>query len=66
MEIGGGCEFSPNALIYEQDHDVKWESGLTWRWEILCPNHKIGKGCRIGAGTIILKGVRALELVAMR
>ncbi|WP_165043841.1 acyltransferase [Adlercreutzia sp. ZJ138] len=55
MSIGSGCEFGPNVLVYDHDHDFRSRGGLkegSFKYgEVL-----IGENCWIGAGTIILRG----------
>lgn len=56
ISIGDGCEFGPNVMIYDHDHDVRCEGGIKARKYQSDPI-KIGKNCWIGGGSIILKGV---------
>lgn len=56
ISIGDGCEFGPNVLVYDHDHDVSAEGGLKAGKYNTAPV-TIGKNCWIGANSVILKGV---------
>lgn len=53
IEVGDGCEFGPNVLVY--DHDHVFNDGLVDGAFTYGDVH-IGSKCWIGAGTIILRG----------
>lgn len=53
--VGDGCEFGPNVLVY--DHDHQFDQGLK-KDAFRCAPVKIGDNCWIGAGTVILRGTR--------
>lgn len=53
--IGDNCIFGENVLVYDHDHHFNCSMGLKDGYALGAV--KIGKGCWIGAGTIILKGV---------
>lgn len=55
MSIGDGCEFGPNVLVYDHDHDYR--AGLK-KGQFIYDSVSIGENCWIGAGTIILRGTR--------
>lgn len=52
--IGDGCEFGPNVLIYDHDHDFK--KGNFKEGNFTYGTVTIGKDCWIGANTVILQG----------
>lgn len=52
IEIGNGTTIGPNVMIYDHDHDMKL------RGNFLTDPVIIGKNTWIGAGSIILKGVK--------
>lgn len=54
IEVGDGCEFGPNVLVY--DHDHIFQEGAIADGEFSYGDVRIGSGCWIGAGTIILRG----------
>lgn len=56
IAIGDGCEFGPNVLIYDHDHDVHAEGGIKAKKYKSAPV-VIGENCWIGANSVILKGV---------
>lgn len=56
VEIGEGCEFGPNVLVYDHDHDVRAKGGLKEKAFRSAPV-VIGRDCWIGGNTVILKGV---------
>ncbi len=79
ISIGDGCAFGPNVVIYDHDHNYSAEgfSVDTFKsspvvienqcWiganvTILRGTH-IGKGCVIGAGTVVKGDIPALSLV---
>jgi acetyltransferase-like isoleucine patch superfamily enzyme len=55
IEIGSGCEFGPNVLIYDHDHDFHCKGGVKNGTFLHAPVN-IGKDCWIGANTVILRG----------
>lgn len=54
--IGDGCEFGPNVLVYDHDHDMHAAGGIKAKKYKVAPV-VIGENCWIGANSIILKGV---------
>lgn len=54
IEVGDGCEFGPNVLVYDHDHDFR--GGVLKDGNFLCSDVRIGRNCWIGAGCIILRG----------
>lgn len=54
IEVGDGCEFGPNVLVY--DHDHVFRGGVLVDGEFSNGDVRIGANCWIGAGTIILRG----------
>ena len=54
IEVGDGCEFGPNVLVY--DHDHIFRGGVLADGEFSYGEVHIGSGCWIGAGSIILRG----------
>lgn len=54
IEVGDGCEFGPNVLVY--DHDHVFRGGAIVGGEFSYGDVRIGSGCWIGAGVIILRG----------
>lgn len=57
IHIGEGCEFGPNVLIYDHDHDFRCAGGLKagkFKEEPVT----IGKNVWIGANTIVLRGTK--------
>lgn len=55
VTVGDNCIFGENVLVYDHDHHFNCGIGLKEGYALGAV--KIGKGCWIGAGTIILKGV---------
>ena len=55
IRIGEGCEFGPNVLVYDHDHDLSVEGGLKQGDYVSSPV-VVGKNCWIGANTVILRG----------
>ena len=55
VEIGSGCQFSPNVQIYDHDHDFRDEDGISAMHYKTSPV-KIGNNVWIGANTVILRG----------
>ncbi len=55
IDIGEGCEFGPNVLLYDHDHDFRHPEGLKADKFNKAPV-VIGKNCWIGANTVILRG----------
>ena len=58
IEIGDGCEFGPNVLVYDHDHAFGGEGGGLKEGPFKCSPVEIGEHCWIGAGTIILRGTK--------
>lgn len=56
ITVGDGCEFGPNALVY--DHDHKYQRGLFKEGDFLCDSIQIGSNCWIGANVVILRGTK--------
>lgn len=54
IEVGDGCEFGSNVLVY--DHDHVFRGGAIVDGEFSYGDVRIGSGCWIGAGVIILRG----------
>jgi len=57
ITIGEGCEFGPNVLIYDHDHDFKVEGGLKAK-KFKTGDIEIGKNVWIGANTVILRNTK--------
>lgn len=57
MTIEEGVEFGPNVLVYDHDHDFRTEGGLK-EGKYNIGEVFIGKDAWIGAGVIILRGVK--------
>ena len=57
MTIEEGVEFGPNVLVYDHDHDFRASGGLK-EGKYNIGEVIIGKDAWIGAGAIILRGVR--------
>lgn len=55
ISIGAGCEFGPNVLVYDHDHDFKCEEGIKSGKYLTAPV-TIGENVWIGANTVILRG----------
>lgn len=55
ISIGDGCEFGPNVLVYDHDHDFKCEEGIKSAKYLSTPV-MIGENVWIGANTVILRG----------
>lgn len=55
ISIGDGCEFGPNVLIYDHDHDFRCKEGIKSGKYLTAPV-SIGKNVWIGANTVILRG----------
>lgn len=55
ISIGDGCEFGPNVLVYDHDHDFKCEEGIK-SGKFLTAPVIIGKNTWIGANVVILRG----------
>lgn len=55
IAIGDGCEFGPNVLVYDHDHDFKCTGGIKEGNFLIAPV-TIGKNVWIGANTVILRG----------
>lgn len=55
IEIGSGCEFGPNVLVYDHDHDFRAPGGIKAK-SFKYDSVSIGKNCWIGANTVILRG----------
>lgn len=54
ISIGDGCEFGPNVLVYDHDHDYR--GGGLKNGAYLLADVTIGPNCWIGANTVILRG----------
>ena len=54
ISVGDGCEFGPNVVVY--DHDHAFGGGRLKDGEFKYGDVRIGRGCWIGAGVIILRG----------
>lgn len=55
--IGNGCEFGPNVLLYDHDHDYKCEGGLKAN-KYVNGTIEIGENSWIGANCVILKNTK--------
>ena len=55
IEIGDNCQFGPNVLIYDHDHDYKSKNGISGSNYLTAPV-KIGSNVWIGANSVILRG----------
>lgn len=55
IAIGSNCEFGPNVLVYDHDHDFRDTQGLQSD-KFNYGDVSIGDNCWIGAGAIILRG----------
>ncbi|WP_195416339.1 acyltransferase [Enterocloster citroniae] len=55
ITIESGCEFGPNVLIYDHDHDFKCKDGIKGGTYLSAPV-LVGENCWIGANSIILRG----------
>lgn len=55
IEIGNNTIMGPSVCIYDHDHVFSTSTGVK-RNDFKAAPVKIGKGCWIGAGTIILRG----------
>lgn len=57
INIGSGCEFGPNVLLYDHDHDYKCEGGLKAN-KFVEGTIEIGENSWIGANCVILKNTK--------
>lgn len=55
--IGNGCEFGPNVLLYDHDHDYKCKGGLKAN-KFINGTIEIGDNSWIGANCVILKNTK--------
>lgn len=55
ISIGENCQFGPNVLIYDHDHDYRTENGIT-DMKFKTETVEIGNNVWIGANVIILRG----------
>lgn len=57
ISIGSNCQFGPNVLIYDHDHDYRVPSGIKEMKYKTAPI-EIGNDVWIGANVVILRGTK--------